>query len=141
MTPPRIVQIELPPNLDELPAFARGEMMKALEAALFGVLPTPKDPLDERDEAIRAAMNLYEEPKPPLRSKVLSKSRRAKMLAGDWREYLGNAWLREQHLHELSASASTQRRMLHHLSRLNEGCALGWQQLVNIFEGHRHSTF
>jgi hypothetical protein len=130
MTPPRIVQIELPPNLDELPAFARGEMMKALEAALFGVLPTPKDSLDERDEAIRDALALY----------TGKPSRRAKDLALDWSSYVANGWQRERDLIEV-VGASEERRALHRLTKLNGGRARGWQQIYNIGDGHRHSTF
>jgi len=129
----RLVTIELPPNVDDLPEFARRCMMDALETAIFGQARELQSasPLDRRDAAIRAALTLY----------TGAPSRRAKTLANDLHSYLGNGWSREKEIQDLPPPASDSRRALHTVARLNGGRGLSWLQILHISEGHRGRNF
>ena len=48
-----------------------------------------------------------------------------------------SGWPREAHLSELPGTSSQHRHQLHLIAKLNDGRALAWRQLLNIFDGWR----
>ncbi len=82
--------------------------------------------LAERDRAIAAVCaNLF----PIARPTVAAKS-----LARAWARYLDARWQHERYLSELppDLGAAAQHVALHELTRMNDGCCLGWRAIYDV---------
>ncbi len=83
--------------------------------------------LARRDEAVRAAEAHY-----PSRRRTAA----AAALAQDLARYLAGPWLVERAPDQLPP-ASPHRRLLRTIALLNGGAALGWRQVLRIWDGAR----
>jgi hypothetical protein len=105
--------------VDDLTVGERGAAVHEISLAMI----SPPRPLAERKRvAIRQALALFEG----------SRSGRARLLEGAWQSYISNGWKRESDMESLAYPRSTERALLHRITRLNGGRSLGWRQIDRI---------
>lgn len=84
---------------------------------------------DKRDESIRAAVRDF--------YPHSQKKKKAEAFLADFDRYLSTAWRDDREGGDVSDNASQKRKSLFEIACLNDGCTLGWRQIVNILEGRR----